>query len=318
MASNIKFSIIVPIYNVEEYLNQCIDSILVQTYKNYEIILVDDGSFDKSSSICDKYSNKYSFIHTIHKENGGLSDARNVGLFKAIGEYVIFLDSDDFWNDKDFLKNVIDIILNEDVVIINSYKFYETENIENGRFRVSESFNKLNDENKIKYVIKNNIYKACAWDKIIKRRILIDNNIKFPINMLSEDMLWAGNLITYINKINIYEKPVYAYRQRNNSISKKVSEKHLEDIIFQIKEGIKNKNIKVLNYFAYEYCILLAYSCITKNKKIINQIHDLDWLLEYNISNKVKQVHTIYKLFGFEISRKLLFEFLKIKERSHK
>ena len=89
-------SVIVPIYNVEEYLNECVDSILNQTYKNLEIILVDDGSTDKSGIICDDYAKIDSRIKVIHKKNGGLSDARNVGIDRALGEFIIFIDSDDY------------------------------------------------------------------------------------------------------------------------------------------------------------------------------------------------------------------------------
>ena len=92
------FSIIIPVYKVEKYLNQCVDGVLSQTFKDYEIILVDDGSPDKSPLICDEYSASDSRVRVIHKPNGGLSQARNEGLNIAKGEYVIFLDSDDYWD----------------------------------------------------------------------------------------------------------------------------------------------------------------------------------------------------------------------------
>lgn len=99
-----KFSVIIPIYKVEQYLEECVDSVLRQNYSNYEIILVDDGSPDSCPIICDKYAEEFDHIKVIHKKNGGLSDARNVGLDISTGEYVIFLDSDDYWEEKDFLK----------------------------------------------------------------------------------------------------------------------------------------------------------------------------------------------------------------------
>ena len=99
-----KFSVIIPIYKVEQYLRQCVDSVLAQTYTDVEIILVDDGSPDSCPAICDEYAKKDSRIKVIHKPNGGLSDARNAGLDMAQGEYVLFLDSDDWWDDKDALR----------------------------------------------------------------------------------------------------------------------------------------------------------------------------------------------------------------------
>ena len=100
------FSIILPIYNVENYLCECVDSILNQTYKDYEIILVDDGSKDKSPHICDELAHKYDCIKVIHKKNGGLSDARNAGTKEAIGKYIVYIDSDDYILDKEFLSKL--------------------------------------------------------------------------------------------------------------------------------------------------------------------------------------------------------------------
>jgi len=126
----ILFSIIIPIYKVEKYLNEAIDSVLMQTFKDYELILVDDGSPDKCGEICDEYSQRYSFIRTFHKQNGGLSDARNYGLQYANGEYIIFLDSDDKYATEDFLKNVSKEIENHkpDMVIWGRKTFLDSTN----------------------------------------------------------------------------------------------------------------------------------------------------------------------------------------------
>ena len=103
-----KFSIIIPCYKVEQYLHQCVDSVLAQTFDDYEVILVDDGSPDGSPAICDEYSKKSNKVKVIHKLNGGLSDARNVGLKEASGDYIVFLDSDDWWCDNNALMKTAD------------------------------------------------------------------------------------------------------------------------------------------------------------------------------------------------------------------
>ena len=120
-----KISIIIPVYNVENYLRQCIESILEQEYEEKEIILVDDGSTDNSGSICDEYADKYENVLVIHKENGGLSDARNVGLAKAAGEYVLFVDSDDFVEENS-LSPIVEIVNANpvDVVLLEAQKYY--------------------------------------------------------------------------------------------------------------------------------------------------------------------------------------------------
>ena len=94
-----KISIVIPVYNVEKYLRECLDSVIVQSYRNKEVILVNDGSTDNSIEICEEYDMKYPFIKLINKKNGGLSDARNVGILNSTGEYILFLDSDDYWDD---------------------------------------------------------------------------------------------------------------------------------------------------------------------------------------------------------------------------
>lgn len=310
----IKFSIIVPVYNVSKYLNKCINSMLEQTYDNFEIILVDDGSTDDSGKICDSFIDANEKIRVFHKENGGLSSARNYGLKRAEGEYVIFLDSDDFWNKTDFLENIVKIVDNKDLVIFNSFKYFEENEIKSqSRFKYDDNFYKLDDKDKIKYIIKNNIFKACAWDKIIKKTILIDNNIEFPMGKLSEDMEWAGKVIGAIKNVDICFDEVYAYRQRGLSISKSVSEKHVLDIIEQIENGTKEKKECVLNYFAYEYLILMGYAYLIKNKNDYQRIKNLSWLLNYDCSKKVRLVKVLNKILGFKLTCSVLRKYIERK-----
>ena len=100
-------SIIIPVYNIEKYIEECVNSVLVQSYKNFEVILVDDGSKDRSSIICDDLANLDNRIKVIHKKNGGLSSARNAGIKASKGDYIAFIDGDDYWDDRDFLKDVV-------------------------------------------------------------------------------------------------------------------------------------------------------------------------------------------------------------------
>lgn len=123
-------SFIIPVFNVEKYLQKCVDSILSQTYQNIEVILVDDGSPDKCPQICDEYTVKDGRVKVIHKSNGGLSDARNVGLLFSNGEYVVFLDGDDFWMEINNLQNLVDIlrIQKYDFIGFNCSYYYPTSN----------------------------------------------------------------------------------------------------------------------------------------------------------------------------------------------
>ena len=121
-----KVSIVIPIYNVEKYLRECIDSVIAQSYYNKEVILVNDGSTDSSIEICKEYDLKYPYIKLINKKNGGLSDARNVGILNSTGEYILFLDSDDYWDENNFLFDLVQYIkINPNIdYIFFRYKFY--------------------------------------------------------------------------------------------------------------------------------------------------------------------------------------------------
>lgn len=122
-----RFSIIVPVYNVSKYLTGCLNSVLEQKNKDFQIILIDDGSTDESGILCDQYEKKYEFIKTIHKKNGGLSSARNAGLKVATGEYIIFLDADDFWLDWNMLEEIDAVIEKEkvDIVAFGGKEYHE-------------------------------------------------------------------------------------------------------------------------------------------------------------------------------------------------
>ena len=172
------FSIIVPIYDVERYLTQCIESVLAQDYSNYELILVDDGSPDNSIDICIKYAKQYSNIVVIHKINGGLSDARNAGIQIARGEYLMFLDSDDYWEGTNILSDLANISKeNPDLITYDltfSYKDNKKEHYPISKDGLSGNY--ITDF----YLLTNrNIYRPSACNKVIKRKIIIDNQLFF-------------------------------------------------------------------------------------------------------------------------------------------
>ena len=318
MKEKLMYSIIVPIYNVEKYLRDCVDSIINQSFKNYELILVDDGSPDNCGKICDEYADKYEFIKVFHKKNGGLSDARNFGIKKATGEYLVFLDSDDYWQDKDALHNISRIIKRDDsdIVIIGTSKYFE-------------STKKMIKTNKIKetgkstkeFILKNNIYKACANDKIVKKSIIKENNLYFPKGYLSEDIEWCGRLLKYITKISIYSNDLYVYRQRDGSISKTVKKKHIQDIYDMLYNGMlsSKEDYYCLNFYSYEYVVVLGLissnMCGNISSSLRNKIYELKKLLQYNLNKKVKISYLVYKLFGISLTSKILGIFICLKNK---
>lgn len=239
-----KFSVIVPIYNVEDYLRACVDSVLAQDFRDYEIILVDDGSPDNCGKICDEYAEKYPQIKTIHKENGGLSDARNFGIKEAKGEYLIFLDSDDYWEGTNVLSDLSDILEKDNHPDLILHGYTKINEIEERPY-----FSNLKIENKgfiadFGYLVSKGIYFSNAWTKIIKKDILVNNNLFFEKGLLHEDMPFSFDLASYIRTYSIYNSGFYRYRVRENSISTRLSKRNIE----HLSNSILNKlNILLIN-----------------------------------------------------------------------
>lgn len=208
-------SVIVPIYNVEKYLDRCVDSIINQTYKNLEIVLVDDGSLDNCPKMCDDYAEKDSRIKVVHKENGGLSDARNAGMKVATGEYVSFIDSDDYVS-LDFYETLLDTIVDNDSDIVECgvVKFYE-----------DNSFDKYSDDLKVtnydtldglEGLINENPFKQHVWNKLYKSSIALD--IPYEVGKLNEDEFWTYQIFGKAKKVTRIYKTMYYYFQRGSSI----------------------------------------------------------------------------------------------------
>lgn len=207
-----EFSIVVPIYNVEGYLKKCLDSILNQTFVDYEIILVNDGSTDQSLSIIKEYMSKYPDIKLINQENKGLSEARNSGLKEARGNYVLFVDSDDFI-DKDLLLNLNESIVNNPDLVRFQLRVVSDKTIDINE----ESFDSLNGHDAFKKIIKYRFVEN-AWAYLYSRKYLIDNGFLFKPNMYHEDYGLIPLAIIKASKVNSISYIGYNYVQRSNSI----------------------------------------------------------------------------------------------------
>lgn len=321
------FSIIVPVYNVENYIKDCVDSVLKQNESDFEIILVDDGSQDTCDEICEQYALDDTRIHVIHKKNGGLSSARNAGLDIAKGEYIIFLDSDDFWDDDNALYNINKNLeeTNADVLIFPAKRYYKKGKVtyilpeEVDRKKVINS-----DVNSaIEYLLTYNIYRAAAWNKVIRKSIIDEHQMRFKEGILSEDMDWCGNLLLYSRRFDFYKEPFYSYRQqRSGSITCNKSKKLVADKIKLCAKGYKQaeeypdkeKGKLLGSYYAYEYAVTLGVSADVKDKDILRQMKNLEPLLEHDICNKVKKVNKLRRIIGYELTRRLLCFFVKIKK----
>ncbi len=214
---NDRVSVIIPVYNVSSYLKKCIESILNQTYQNLEIILIDDGSEDESGKICDLYAEKDGRIVVIHKKNGGLSDARNVGIGISTGKYITFVDSDD-WVQSGYIEHLLAILKKEDadISITRETKVYD-KGIENEEqvFDINNTYIYTPEEAMINMFYRKGI-PVYAWGKLYKRKVF--KRIVFPVGELFEDLSTIYLLFNEANKIVLNPIRDYCYLQREKSI----------------------------------------------------------------------------------------------------
>lgn len=214
-----KISVIIPIYNTAKYLRKCIESVINQTYDNLEIILVDDGSTDGSSTIVDEYGAKDSRIIAIHKENGGVSAARNDGLKKATGEYIGFVDGDD-WIEPDMYQRMQETlgIQAADMIICGYFKDTDEKSV-----RVTNEepvMNAFDAEQLLRYVFYRDSYRAVAaypWNKLF-RKDLIQQSFFDSAYRIGEDVLWFTEVMLEAKQALYIERPLYHYIQRDTSL----------------------------------------------------------------------------------------------------
>lgn len=233
----IKISFIVPIYNVEEYLERCLDSICNQTYQNIEIILVNDGSTDKSEEICKKYLLKDKRIKYIKKNNGGVSSARNVGIENTTGEYICFVDSDDYINEK-FAEIFLNVLLckNSDIVICDYEKVFRLENIQKNILNLENVYNvdSINVISDLLEIPRKGIITNHMWNKIFKKELF--DNIRFPQGKNFEDIGVFYLLVNKAKNISVIPNKLYYYYERKNSIMGTLTEKSMRDKISIVNE----------------------------------------------------------------------------------
>lgn len=270
------FSIIIPVYNVEKYLHKCIQSVLKQYDGSFEVLLVDDGSTDSSFHICEQYAANYIFISVIHKKNGGLSDARNVGISHAKGEYCLFLDSDDWLNDKAILslKKIIkkgscpDVILNRVMVyddkskIVRECRYYFNDK-ELRRLSVSKAYNIIQEQLD---------FWGTAWMLVVRRYYIKQENLYFVKGLIYEDELWTPKVILNSKRLEFNNYCMYYSRgNREDSITSTIDIKHAVSKLWIIdnlcQESLLSKYKKLDKQIFQIRCAKLYTSVLFSLKK---------------------------------------------------
>lgn len=280
-------SIIIPVYKVEKYLEKCLQSVIHQTYQNLQIIVIDDGSPDNCGKICDQYAKLDSRIEVIHKENEGLSAARNLGISKAKGKYIGFVDSDD-WISEHMYEHMHQIITEKkaDVCICNFYNVIENENkIKNANKGIQE-YNKLQI---LKEVLLDKKIQSYAWNKLYKRELFKD--IEYPVGKKYEDIGTTFYILEKCSKIAVSGSPEYYYITRGDSIVNNNTEGTVIDYISLISDRYdyidkKYKELKKYNDFYITKTLITAY---TDAYHLKNNSEEFLKILN-NFFNKVKDI----------------------------
>ena len=281
-------SVIVPVYKVEDYLSRCVDSVLAQTEKDFELILVDDGSPDRCGEICDAYAQKDKRIHVVHKSNGGLSDARNAGLKIAEGEYIAFVDSDD-WVEKEYLEKLLSGIENADICECEMIRTDGTAVIPQKQSEII----RYSGSDALKNLITDQLFHQYVWNKLYCRNVIA--GILFETGKTNEDEFWTyqafGNAKTVIRisdvLYNYFQRPGsimgnrYSIKRLDSLEAKKQRQAYLEqkypDISFYGKKNL---------FYSYVYAGQMTVKYLTGNERaeaerIINECRE-----EYRLNEK--------------------------------
>jgi len=292
-------SIIVPVYNVREYLDRCIESIVHQTYRELEIILVDDGSTDDSGSICDQWAEKDSRIQVIHKPNGGLSDARNAGLREARGEMIGFVDSDDYIH-REMFSRLLEIMRREgsDIVECEMQRFFESSDV------VTEiqpaEIRTYDNHGAVEQLLLERWFHHTAPTKVYRRSTV--KGILFETGKINEDVLWSYRAFHKANKVTYTGEPLYYYYQRMGSIMNTAyTEKrfHALDALQQRAEYIR-KDYPALYPLAlrlYAGACMYHYQTLSRNRS-----EDKDRRLRTSIIHRYRAIdsHVFFKATSFK------------------
>lgn len=251
-ASEPLISIVVPVYNVEAYLHKCVDSILAQTYRNIEVILINDGSPDKSPEVCDNYAKEDSRVIVIHQKNGGLSDARNTGIEVASGSWISFIDSDD-WVERDFIERLLNLAIRHkaDIGICGYRKVLEGGVVEATTIKPKPQATVMNNLDALRDLLTRQRYGGVmTWNKLYRACIFTDNNIRFPKGRVHEDNFTTYKTFYYANKVAYMDEPLYNYLQRGDSImGEPFSLKRLDilDAVSEADQFVRSRKLDLLH-----------------------------------------------------------------------
>ena len=322
-----RFSIVIPVYKTKEYLDECVESVMAQTFGDFEIILVDDGSPDCCGEMCDAWAARDPRIKVIHQENGGLSAARNTGIRHASGDYVMFLDSDDWWADEQVLAQIAASLdrTDADVLSFNYRKSYNG-NLEPLYF--PESLASSERAEALAEMMRFDRWVTGACNKAVRRALLTVNNLYFRTGITSEDIDWTLRIALHGEKFAFANICVFIYRQIASSISHSMSPKKIEYLCGNVRECVRlldeaePEKAEVMKPFvAYQYGTLLHNVALLpaaqRSAKLMAGVKEMKWLLNCSDNSKVRLLRLTSR-FGLPVTFVMLRLRQKLLDRSGK
>lgn len=307
---NIRISVIVPVYNVAAYLDQCIKSVLSQSYRDLELILVDDGSTDGSGHKCDCWANKDTRVQVLHKANKGLSSARNAGFLKAQGQYIVFIDSDDYWGQDSFLQQAVDALSDApvDIVAFGHRKVTDRGDI------ISTYIPAPTDS--LTEAIKQGAIGICAWNLIVRRSLLQDHAIIFREGVIDEDLEWVARLYAAADTAKVLDISPYCYRQRSGSITKTVAQSTIDDVksnyqhCLALQQHMTGEKLEAFLYYLARAMSMFVIALSSLDEGRWNQYYDFikteSGILSYTTRRREKLIAMSLKLLGVKNTLRLL------------
>lgn len=309
--SKVFFSIIIPAYNAEKYIEQCIHSVLSQSYTDYEVIIIDDGSVDGTEKLCRKAAETVSFVMPYRISHSGAGAARNAGIRRTSGEYVVFLDADDYWINSFLLEHLHDKLLERkvDVVMFQMDKYTEDGEVlkkyRKEPFPSDKKYYRMRDVYEV--LVRDGQVLASACNKCVRRSLLEDACIVFQEGGLAEDIDWVLQLFSHVKSISFLDEISYAYRQHkgysasNDIQGPEYQARMVEDWAARLNRHEVPNAKAVSGLLAFEYGICLGYSQFLSSE-MKQMLKDHRYLLEYALDRKTCMIKKFHRIFGLRIT----------------
>lgn len=326
---NYFFSIIIPVYNVEKHLAKGVDSILNQTFSNFELLLINDGSNDSSGSICDYYSTLDDRVKVIHKKNGGASDARNIGVLNAKGDYVFFVDGDDYWDDIDALKKCFKHLSSTKGIDLLLF-YWKHLNLKTNKKTIykpkyNESLNvNYSKKEVVEMLFVNNAFPSSAILTVTRRDFIIDNKLFFVKGIKAEDIDWVMQVIINAKNINVLNLNFYVVLlNRVGSVTYSSDVKSIESILYILDKWVpsfintkKEFSSFFLTHLAFHFStcfITFPVLSISEKRKVLPKLKGYMFLLNFGKTRKIRLVKFMIQLFGVNVGSIILRFLYKVK-----